>query len=185
MDQHQQLIKDCINGNKWAQYRLYELFAPAMLAVCHRYTKSLEDAEDVLQDGFIKVFHNLKQVKEAKQLQGWIKRIMINTAITYLKTHNRYKNDLSIGEINVHPISDEQPDITIQTKDLADIIRDLPTAYQLIFNLIAIEGFNYQEVCDLLQMNINTVRSQYSRARAMLIQKLTQTNYIKSASHVK
>ena len=83
--QHRQLIKDCVKGKATAQKELYDLFAESMLAVCYRYTKSLADAEDVLQDGFIKVFRNLANYREEGELGAWIRRIMVNTAINFLK----------------------------------------------------------------------------------------------------
>ncbi len=172
MEQHQQLIQACLKGKRAAQNELYNLYAPTMLGVCYRYTKSLEDAEDVLQDGFIKVFTKLQQYKQAGDLAAWIRRIMVNCAINYLQKHSRYKKDLQLDDVVLHPVSDENPAITIDTKELVEIIRGLPTGYQMIFNLIAIEGFSHIEVSAMLNTNVNTVRSQYSRARAMLINTL-------------
>ena len=163
------LIKRCIKGNRDAQYRLYQHFAAQMLGICYRYTKSKEDAEDVLQEGFIKVFKNLSQYRNDGDFGAWIRKIMVNTTLTYLNKHNRYKKEMLIDDVAVHPISDDNPDIKLNTKELADTIRELPLNYQTIFNLIAIEGYDYNEVCDLLELNMNTARSQYSRARATLI----------------
>jgi RNA polymerase sigma factor (sigma-70 family) len=171
-----QLIKDCLKNNTTAQHQLYSLFAPTMLGVCYRYTKSLEDAEDVLQEGFIKVFTNLQQYRQEGDLGAWIRRIMVNCAITYLKKHNRYKRDLQIMDVGMHPITDENPTIAIDTKDLVNTIRSLPIAYQTIFNLIAVEGYSAIEVAEILGINVNTIRSQYSRARATLIKAIEQLN---------
>jgi RNA polymerase sigma-70 factor (ECF subfamily) len=164
-----EIIEKCLKGNREAQYRLYEHFAAQMLGVCYRYTRSMEDAEDVLQEGFIKVFKNLHQYRNHADLSAWIRKIMVNTALTYLNKHNRYKKEMLIDDIAVHPISDDNPEVKLNAKELADTIRELPLNYQTIFNLIAIEGYNYDEVCNLLELNINTARSQYSRARTMLI----------------
>jgi RNA polymerase sigma factor (sigma-70 family) len=169
MNSTTKLIKDCLKNKKEAQHELYQLYAPIMLGVCYRYTKSLEDAEDVLQEGFIKVFTNMHQYKQEGDLGAWIRRIMVNCAITYLKKHNRYKKDLQLTEVGLHPISNDNPAINLNTKDLVNIIRSLPLAYQTIFNLMAVEGYNATEVSEILNLNINTVRSQYSRSRAMLI----------------
>ncbi len=176
MQHHPQLIKDCLKGKRAAQHELYNLYASTMMGVCYRYTKSVEDAEDVLQDGFIRVFTKLHQYKQDGDLSAWIRRIMVNCAISYLQKHNRYKKDLQLEDITMHPVSDENPAITIDTKALVDMIRDLPTNYQTIFNLIAIEGFNHMEVSELLHTNVNTIRSQYSRARAMLITTLKKND---------
>jgi len=171
-----QIIKDCLKNKRSAQHDLYNMYAPSMLGVCYRYTKSVEDAEDVLQEGFIKVFKSLHQYRMDGDIAAWIRRIMVNTAITYLNKHNRYKKDMQLEDIAVHPITEETPIHYIETKDLIELIRQLPTGYQTIFNLIAVEGFNHMEVSTLLNINVNTVRSQYSRARALLIKHIEQMN---------
>lgn len=176
MNHTAKLIKDCLKNKKEAQHELYQLYAPMMLGVCYRYTKSIEDAEDVLQEGFIKVFTNIHQYKQDGELGAWIRRIMVNCAISYLKKHSRYKKDLQLTDVGLHPISSDNPSISLDTKDLVRIIRDLPLAYQTIFNLIGIEGYNAVEVAEILNININTVRSQYSRARALLIKAIEQNN---------
>ncbi len=172
----QQLLTNCLKGKKEAQQQLYQQYAAVMLGLCYRYTKSYEDAEDVLQDGFIRVFTNLHQFKHEGELGAWIRRIMVNTALTYLNKHNRYRKEMSVDDITMHPVSDDTPEIKIDTKQLVEIIRQLPIAYQTIFNLVAVEGYDHTEAATLLNMNINTVRSQYSRARAMLIAILKQNN---------
>src|SRR5690349_2389325 len=92
--QDSELIKKCIKGNSAAQYELYSRYAPSMMGVCYRYTKSIADAEDVLQEGFIKVFTRLHQYKYEGELGAWIRKIMVNTAISYLTKHNRYKREM-------------------------------------------------------------------------------------------
>jgi RNA polymerase sigma factor (sigma-70 family) len=170
--QEKELIRECINGNKTAQHSLYNKYAGSMLGVCYLYTKNIADAEDILQEGFIKVFTRLYQYRFNGELGAWIRKIMVNTAITYLNKHNRYKRELQIEEVLLHPVSDENPEIQIDTKQLVEIIRELPVAYQTVFNLVAIEGYSHVEVAKLLHANENTIRSKYSRARALLIQAL-------------
>jgi RNA polymerase sigma-70 factor (ECF subfamily) len=153
-----------------------------MLGVCYRYTKSLDDAEDVLQESFIKVFTKLKQFTSEGNFEGWIKKIVINTAINYLHKHNRYKKELMQTKCAMHVISNDNPDWVMDEKDLVELIRQLPGNYKIVFNLIAVEGYDYKEVCDLLKLNINTARSTYSRARAMLIDKIKKHNN-ESLSH--
>ena len=102
---HHLLVKNCLRGDAAAQKQLYELFAGAMLGVCYRYTKSMVDAEDVLQEGFIMVFRNLYQFSFSGELGGWIRRIMVNTAINYLKKNSRYQSDLSFRDGDLHPDS--------------------------------------------------------------------------------
>jgi RNA polymerase sigma factor (sigma-70 family) len=166
---YQRLVKDCLKGHPEAQRDLYQHFAEGMLAVCYRYTKSMTDAEDVLQEGFIKVFRNLHQYKSEGELGGWIRRIMVNTALNYLKQNSRYQSDLSYLDNTMHPVTNDNPEMRLNAKDLAEIIRQLPTGYQTIFNMHAVEGYTHVEIGKLLGINEGTSRSQYSRARALLI----------------
>jgi RNA polymerase sigma factor (sigma-70 family) len=166
---NRELVKGALRGNAGAQKALYELFAPDMLAVCYRYTKSMEDAEDVLQEGFIKAFLNLKQYRSEGEFGGWLRRIMVNTALNYLKRRAPYNTDLAFDADHLHPVSNDDPAVTLNAKELAALIRQLPTGYQTIFNLYAVEGFNHVEIGKLLGISEGTSRSQYARARALLI----------------
>lgn len=170
------LIHQCLKNNRTAQKMLYDRYADAMLGVCYRYTKSLADAEDILQEGFIKVFTSLHQYRKQGVLDAWIRRIMVNTAIDYLQRHSRYRNELQLDQVALHPVSNDQPELLIDTKELVEIIRELPAGYQAVFNLIAIEGYNHIEAGQLLGISEQTSRSQYSRARTTLIKKLQSVN---------
>jgi len=175
MDQNK-LLNDCLRGNASAQRELYAYFAHSMLGLCYRYTKSLKDAEDVLQEGFIKVFKNLHQFNGTGELGAWVRRIMVNSAINYLKSQSRYQYDLSFTEINLHPVSDENPELILNAKELADLIRQLPTGYQTIFNMHAVEGYTHVEIGKILGIHEGTSKSQYARARALLITWITKNS---------
>ena len=166
---YKKLVTDCIKCIPDAQRQLYEHFAPAMLGVCFRYTKSIADAEDVLQDGFVKVFKHLHSYKFEGELGGWIRRIMVNTALNFLKTNKKYQYDLSFSEMPLHPVSVNDPVIELQTKELSELIRQLPTGFQTIFNL-QVEGYTHVEIASMLGISDGTSRSQYARARALLIE---------------
>ena len=166
---HQRLIRDCLKGKLKAQRELYELFAKNMLGICYRYTRSTRDAEDVLQEGFVKVFLNLDQYKQEGELGAWVRRIMVNTALNFLKRNRKYQQEMYFAEEYMHPVADEDPAIRLQAKELADLIRQLPHGYQVIFNLHAIEGYSHVEIGELLGISDGTSRSQYSRARNLLI----------------
>ena len=168
MDERQ-LVKDCLKGKPEAQRRLYEFFSQEMLGVCYRYTKSLKDAEDVLQDGFVKVFFSMKQFKSEGPLGAWIRRIMLNTALNYLKKNRKYRDQMYFDEQPLHLVADDNPIVNLETKELADLIRQLPPGYQAIFNLHAIEGFTHVEIGQMLGISDSTSRSQYARARTLLI----------------
>ncbi|MCC7525841.1 MAG: RNA polymerase sigma factor, partial [Chitinophagaceae bacterium] len=169
MVDYQELIRNCLKGKANAQRQLYELYAEQMLGVCYRYTKSLEDAEDVLQEGFVKVFKYLHQYRSDGELGAWIRRIMVNTAINYLKQSSKYQYDISFTDITLHPGSEENPQVYLQTKELANLVRQLPTGYQTVFNMHAVEGYTHVEIGEILGINEVTSRSQYMRARNLLI----------------
>lgn len=186
MDQYS-LVKDCLKRKPAAQKQLYSLFAATMMSVCYRYTKSVADAEDVLQEGFVKVFFNLHQYKFQGELGAWIRRIMVTTAINYLKRNARYQSELLFSDEHLHAVNTEaHPEIKMEAKELADLIRQLPPGYQTIFNLYAVEGFNHVEIGKLLGIQESTSRSQYARARALLIQWIEQKdNGIKKSAYAK
>lgn len=167
---YKKLVSDSIKLKPEAQRQLYEHFAPAMLGVCFRYTKSINDAEDILQEGFIKVFKYLYQYKFEGELGAWIRKLMVNTALNYLKKNRKYQYDLSFENMPLHPISDDNPEVKLQIKELAGLIRQLPTGFQTIFNLHAVEGYSHVEISGMLGISDGTSRSQYARARALLIQ---------------
>ena len=148
---------------------LYDEFAKHMLGVCYRYTRSMKDAEDVLQEGFVKVFSKLGQYKSEGELGAWIRRIMVNTALNYLKLHKKYQDEMYFTENYLHPVTDQDPAVRIDAKDLAHLIRQLPPGYQVIFNLHAVEGYSHVEIGEMLGISDGTSRSQYSRARNLLI----------------
>lgn len=166
---YKELVKNCLKGSSGAQKNLYEHFAPVMLGVCYRYTKSVTDAEDVLQQAFIKVFKNLYRYREEGELNAWIRRIVVNTALNYLKQNKKYSSELSYDEVKLHPVSTENPQIILQAKELADLIRQLPTGCQTIFNLHAVEGYTHVEIGEMLGIHEGTSRSQYARARSLMI----------------
>ena len=134
MDEYQ-LVKDCLKQKPEAQRQLYEQFAKTMLGVCYRYTKSFKDAEDVLQEGFVKVFLHLKQYKQEGELGAWIRRIMVNTAINFLKQNRTYRDEMYFTEQTLHPVADDNPAIVLQAKELADLIRQLPPGYAIFYFL--------------------------------------------------
>lgn len=175
MDYHR-LVKDCLKENPAAQRQLYNHFAGPMLGICYRYTKSMADAEDVLQEGFIKVFKYLHQYKHEGELGGWIRRIMVTTAINYLKRNTRYQTDLLFVDDHLHAVDNDNPEVRLGVKELAELIRQLPTGYQTIFNLHAVEGFTHVEIGQILGIHEGTSRSQYARARGLLISWMDKKN---------
>ncbi len=169
MYQTSKLIAACLRGEETAQKQLYDTYAKQMLGVCYRYTKSMEDAEDVLQEGFIRVFKNLDQFKGEGELGAWVRKIMVNAALNFLKKHQAYRDELIMKEEFLHPISDDNPEILLNAKELIQLVRQLPAGYQTIFNLYAVEGYSHVEIGKMLGINESTSRSQYMRARNLLV----------------
>lgn len=171
------VVRDCLRNKRKAQKELYEYFAPIMLSVCYRYTKNLPDAENILQEGFIRVFTNLHKFRHEGEIGAWIRRIMVNCALTYLKKNGEYRNEMAFGETYLHPVSDENPEVRMDGKELSGLIRQLPAGYQTIFNLYAVEGYSHVEISGMLGINQATSRSQYARARSLLIQWLDEISF--------
>lgn len=166
------LIKKAIKGDRPAQKQLYDAYAAAMLGVCYRYTKSLQDAEDVLQEGFIKMFKNLERYREEGEFGAWLRRIMVNTCISYLKKNSRYNTELVFSDRDLAPVNsaidNNNPESSLNAKQLLSLVRQLPTGYQTIFNLHVIEGYSHVEIGLALGISDATSRTQFFKARKLL-----------------
>ncbi|WP_242693130.1 RNA polymerase sigma factor [Sabulibacter ruber] len=169
------LIKRAIAGKREAQHLLYQKYAGKMLAVSKRYARTDFEAEDILQDSFVKVFLYLKSFKGDCPLEFWIKRIVINTSLK----HQRSNRHLMVTEHEEEwDEASEQDGIDSQIgyEELLQLVRELPPRYQAVFNLYAIEGFSHKEIGEMLDITESTSKSQYSRARASLRQALLRLN---------
>lgn len=186
MQSQEQLIKGCLKNDAKCQQLLYNQYAVAMMGLCYRYTKSVPDAEDILQEAFIRVFRSLHQYNGSGELGAWIRRITVNTAINYLKKSARYQQELVFENVfsqdALHPVSDLVTDFNLSAKELANIIRQLPTGYQTIFNLHAIEGYTHVEIGQILGIKETTSRTQYFKARALLAKWINQAEEYKTKS---
>ena len=163
-DEH--LIAGCLKGDKLSQRDLYDKYSRKMFGVCLRYCNRREEAEEVLQEGLLKVFHNLKDFKRVGPLESWIKRIIINTALDF---YRRNKNRQQETEWQENIIISIEPLTELKTKELLKIIQSLPLGFRTVFNLYAIEGYNHAEIGDMLNISEGTSKSQYSRARQHLM----------------
>jgi len=180
MKHNLELVTKCLRNNAAAQKQLYDAYAPQMLGICYRYTKNMEEASDVLQEGFVKVFRNLNQWKHEGELGAWIRRIMVNTALNWLRNHRKMQwvAEQEIPETNAASEL-ATPLQQLQARQLADLIRQLPPGFQTVFNLHAVEGYTHVEIAQLLGISEGTSRSQYMRARKQLaewIMNLTPEN---------
>jgi RNA polymerase sigma factor (sigma-70 family) len=162
------LLAGCLKNNATAQEALYSRFSPRMLGVCYRFAKNREDAEDMLQEGFIKVFTQMHQYRGEGALEGWIRRIVVHTCINILKKNKKFSESLDIIHASSVRINEELIPSIMQAKQVVECIRMLPLGYRTVLNLYAIEGFSHREIAGLLDIEESTSRSQYTRAKAML-----------------
>lgn len=162
------LVNECAKGNSKAQRALFDKFAPKMLAVCQRYLRNNQEAEDVLQDGFVKVFQKIVDFKMEGSLEGWIRRIVVNTALDTIRKNKKLLDDIQVEEVQYKvSFTDHQFD-GMDLAQLMKLIDAMPDGYRIVFNMFAIEGYSHKEIADTLGVTENTSKSQYSRARAFL-----------------
>ncbi|MEP2772390.1 MAG: RNA polymerase sigma factor [Fulvivirga sp.] len=170
MDNEKALIEGCRKEKSEAQKKLYEAFAPKMLVVSLRYSKSQQEAEDILQEAFLKVFKHIKDFKGDSSLYYWIKRIVINTALNSQRSKLYLFPMVDVSSLN-HV--DDTIDIKgLAWQDLLQMIQELPAGCQVIFNLFAIEGYSHKEIAEKLNISEGTSKSQFARARALMREKI-------------
>lgn len=162
------MLAGCLKNNAAAQEALYGRFSPRMLGVCYRFAKNREDAEDMMQEGFIKVFTQIHQYRNEGALEGWIRRIMVHTCINFLKKHKKFNDSIDISHAHVIQVKEEMIPSIMQAKQVVECIRLLPVGYRTVLNLYAIEGYSHREIAHMLEIEESTSRSQYTRARGML-----------------
>ncbi len=163
------IINGCLKGNRRDQELLYRRHAAKLYAVCLQYSGNDEEARDILQEGFIKIFENLVHYKHEGSFEGWVRRIMVNTALEkYRSKHLLHRVD----DIDQIPEPDAEPDnedyAGLQAVDLMGIIRELPPKYRMVFNLYAIEGYSHKEISKMMNISEGTSKSNLSRARVIL-----------------
>lgn len=172
------ILHGCLSNQPAAQQALYQQYSPKMLAVCYRFSKSREDAEDMLQEGFIRVFTQMHQFQSKGSFEGWIRRIIVHTCINQLKKNKRFNESIDITYANSVQVREESVPSIIQAKQITECIRLLPIGYRTVLNLFAIEGYSHREIATLLDIEESTSRSQYTRAKNMLEQILIQRQII-------
>ncbi|MDD4108801.1 MAG: sigma-70 family RNA polymerase sigma factor [Prolixibacteraceae bacterium] len=171
MEDLKEIIKDCASGNKRAQEKLYRMFAPKMFGVCLRYAKDRHEAEDNLQEGFIKVFTNIDSFRHEGSFEGWMRRIMINVALGKFRKQNVLTSVEDIGKYENAASSDGIFE-KLGAEELLGLIHQLPPRYRMVFNLFVLEGMNHQEISDIMNITVGTSKSNLARARDILKRKV-------------
>jgi len=168
-----ELVEKCLGNDKSAQKLLYDTYSSQMMGLCMRYANSREEGEDILIEGFTKIFSNLQNFRFDCSLGAWMRRIMVNTAISHFRMHHKHHNTLPLenaeGELRG---THELPSDHIQEKELLALIQRMPETYRVIFNLAVIEGYSHQEIGAMLDIQESTSRSQLTRARNWLKERL-------------
>ena len=170
MDDTNKIIAGCLKGNRRDQELLYRRNAGKMYALCLRYSNDREEASDVLQEGFVRIFNRLRDYKKEGSFEGWMRKIMVNTALEkYRENHFLYNVD-SIDDIKETDLETAEVDADdeLEANDLMGMIKSLPPQYKMVFNLYAIEGYSHKEIGQMLGITVGTSKSNLSRARAIL-----------------
>ncbi len=165
----EQLIHECTKQNTKAQEQLYRLLAPKLFAVCLKYSRNYEEAQDNLQEGFLILFEKINQFKNIGSFEGWAKRIFINFILQQYRKQNVFE---IISENIVDDAEIEIDEENISLEFLTQIIQELPDRYRLVFNLYVLDGYSHKEIADLLNITIGTSKSNLARAKAILKNKI-------------
>ena len=162
------ILKGCLQNDPAAQKELYNRYSPKMLSVCYRFAHNREDAEDMLQEGFIKIFSQMHTFGNRGAFEGWIRRIIVHTCINILKKNKKFTESVDIIHANAVQVREESGPSIVQAKQIVECIRMLPVGYRTVLNLYAIEGYSHREIGVMLEIEESTSRSQYTRAKGML-----------------
>ncbi|MEM6735574.1 MAG: RNA polymerase sigma factor [Bacteroidota bacterium] len=174
----EKLIRGCQKGEKECQQALYDRYADGMFLVALRYSKMRQEAEDILQEAFIKVFRNIKSFRKDSSLAYWIKRIVVNTALNHQRSKLYMHPMVDVNELN--DWSEKESIISgLGYQELLALIQELPTGCQIIFNLFAIEGYKHHEIAKKLEISEGTSKSQYSRAKSILLEKIMNLEHLR------
>jgi RNA polymerase sigma-70 factor (ECF subfamily) len=178
------LIKDILHNRSKALEALYDRFAPPLLSLCFRYAGNMQDAEDILHDGFIKIIKSLPdfQPRPDGSLEAWMKRIMTNTALNFIRDHTKERKLLDLDKIQDKiNLSEEEPadfdlaHLPVNQEQILQMIAELPAGYRTVFNLYVFEEYSHKEICEKLNCTESTSKSQLSRARAVLRTRVSET----------
>ncbi|MEI6455486.1 MAG: sigma-70 family RNA polymerase sigma factor [bacterium] len=182
------IIEGCIAGKRSAQNALYRKFSAMMLSVCMRYAQNRDEAEDILQEAFIKIFQNIATFRGEGSFEGWMKRIMINHALNHYRKNKKTPFYQDINEINEQDILGKEEvqghHEPVSAEILMSLIQLLPQGYRMVFNLFVFEEYSHKEIAKELNISENTSKTQLLKARRMLRRKLSELNLMKNITHL-
>jgi RNA polymerase sigma factor (sigma-70 family) len=165
----EQLVLKCLEKDVLAQKQLFEYYSRRMMGVCLRYSKDMEEAQDVLQMGFIKVFEKLEMYNQKGSLEGWIRKIIVNTALDNIRKNKKSQNNVDIEKVDYQLENHAETALeAMSAQDLLKVIQRMPTGFRTVFNMYVIEGYSHKEIAEELNITVSTSKSQFSRARSYL-----------------
>ena len=172
----EQLIEGCIRKKRRARKELFERYRKRMLGVCLRYSSSKDEAEDVMLTGFLNIFNKIGTYDGKGSFEGWIRRIMINTAIDNYRKNKKHYGNSDIETLDTEEIPSLVTDFSdnLSIRDILTMVQQLPTGYRVVFNLFAIEGYNHGEIAEMLGISVNTSKTQLHKARLLLQKRLKE-----------
>jgi RNA polymerase sigma factor (sigma-70 family) len=173
------IIRGCIEGDRRSQQRLYEAYYGKMMVVCRRYAKDNDEALDIFQEGFIKVFNNISKYGDKGSFEGWVRRIMVNTAIDHIRKNKVNNSMVELNERHTDTMSEEEEESdailnNIGYDELLLCVQDLSPAYRQVFNMYVVDGFSHQEIADALNISVGTSKSNLSKAKMNLKKLLSE-----------
>jgi RNA polymerase sigma factor (sigma-70 family) len=175
----EKVISDCKKNKRKAQVILYKQYAPMLLGVCSRYVYDLAEAEDILQESFLKIFGNIKEYSGKGHFENWMKKIVVNTAITHFHKEKKHYYHEEIEDIHDYDLqTSATPAQEFETKELFNLLKSMPDGYRMIFNLYAIEGYKHKEIAEKLNIDESTSKTQYLRAKNWLIKQMNNLNWL-------
>jgi RNA polymerase sigma-70 factor (ECF subfamily) len=175
----EEVIQGCIKNKRRAQVELYTQYAPMLLAVCMRYVADKTEAEDILQEAFFKILKSMKEYSGKGHFENWMKKIVVNTAITYFHREKKHYYHDEIESVNDAELQFTlSPDKELDEQELYNLLKRMPQGYRIIFNMYAIEGYKHKEIAEKLGIEESTSKSQYLRAKNWLLKEMKKLNWI-------
>lgn len=173
------VIEGCIKNKRKAQIELYNHYAPSLLAVCMRYVADKSEAEDILQESFLKILNNIKEYTGKGHFENWLRKIVVNTAITHFHREKKHYYHEEIETINDYELQFQlSPEKEFEANELNELLTKMPDGYRIVFNMFAIEGFKHKEIAEKLHIDENTSKTQYLRAKNWIIREMKKLNWI-------
>lgn len=175
----EKVIAECQKSKRQAQVKLYKQYSGVLLGICTRYVADKSEAQDILQEAFLKIFSNIKSYSGKGHFESWMKRIVVNTAITHFNREKKNYYHEEIENVNENAVTVElSPDKEYDFKELSRMLTTMPEGYRVIFNLFAIEGYKHKEIAQQLNIEESTSKSQYLRAKQWIVKEMKKLDWI-------